>query len=103
MEELFVFGPVLLTAIGAGIALWQTVTKYRARIDLANAIQSNAQDIDLINKELATDDLEAAVGLARKYARRLSPAERREAEAALTQPSAAGRANYVRSVAAERS
>jgi hypothetical protein len=110
MNEILTFVPPLLAVAGALATLWKTVTKYRTRADLSTELQSNAADIVELRKQinekdqLRGADLAAATAVVQKYAERLSSkAERNEAEAALGQPSASGRADYIREVAAEKS
>ncbi len=90
----------MLAAGAAGNALWTTVTKFRTRRDLSSAVRKNATDLNELNDQLDAKNLDAAEAVVRKHFPELSPAERREAETALTQPSSTGRAGYLRSVAA---
>lgn len=90
--------PVVLTLGGLGAAIRETLLKYRARSDLSKAIQSNKQDVDEVSRLLKKNDLEAAANVVRKYTTGLPPGEKNEAESALAQRSASGRAGYIRDV-----
>jgi hypothetical protein len=89
----------MLIAGAAGNAAWQTITKFRARRDLSNAVRKSAPDLRELNDQLAAKNLDAAAALIRGHFGELTPAERREAETALAQPSASGRASYMRGIA----
>ena len=93
--------PILLASAGAIIVAWKMVTKLRTRIDLSSAIRANPQDLAELRTQLNAQNIDAAAAVVRKHLQNLSQAERTEAEAALTQPSATGRASYIRGVAGQ--
>ncbi len=100
MIELVTIVPVLLAAAGAAAVGWSTLTKLRTRRDLAIAIQKHPADLAEVHMQLEAKDLDAATAVIRKHLGELSQAERREAETALAQPSAAGRTQYIRDLSA---
>jgi hypothetical protein len=91
--------PVLLAGAGVAMAGWKTLTKLRARHGLSEAIRRSAPDLNELKKQLDAKNLTAAEAVIRKHIAELSPAEQREAEEALAQPSPTGRASYIRGVA----
>lgn len=93
--------PVLLTAAGAVMAGWRALTSARARHDLSKSVRASATDVQDVKVQLDAKNVDAAAAIVRKHIGSLSEAERREAESALAQPSAAGRASYIRGVAGE--
>src|SRR5260370_24717204 len=94
--------PVLLAGAGAAMSGWKTLTKLRTRNGLSDAVRKNAPDFNELRIQLDAKNLDAAEAVIRKHIPELSPAEQREAEAALAQPSSTGRASYIRGVAAQR-
>jgi hypothetical protein len=101
MIELLPLVPVALAAGAAALAIWKTIVKIRARSDLSRVIRSNLNDVAELDRLLAVNNLDAAVEFARLRTIDLSAAEKSEVELALSQPSAVGRANYLRAVAHE--
>jgi hypothetical protein len=95
MTTLLALLPVTFGLFGAVWSILNTIIKIRARDDLSIAIRSNSHDLTELKKDLDSRDLEAATALAMKYTRDLSARERREANAALTQASQAGREAYM--------
>ncbi len=93
--------PVLLAGAGAAMSGWKTLTKLRTRNGLSDAVRKNAPDFNELRIQLDAKNLDAAEAVIRKHIPELSPAEQREAEAALAQPSSTGRASYIRGVAAQ--
>jgi hypothetical protein len=93
--------PVALGVASVLNSGWQLLTKLRARRDLSLSVRESGPDVAEVNSQLEAKNLEGAIEVIRKHLAALSPSERREAEAALTQPSAAGRASYVRGVTAQ--
>jgi hypothetical protein len=91
--------PVLLAGVGVAMAGWKTLTKLRTRYGLSEAVRKNAPDFNELKKQLGAKNLTAAEAVIRKHIAELSPAEQREAEEALAQPSPTGRASYIRGVA----
>jgi hypothetical protein len=102
MLEIAAVIPVLLAAAGAAVSGFKTLTKFRARHDLSNAIKVNAADVNEANTQLDAANVNAAEAVIRKYLGQLPAAERREAETALAQPSTDGRASYIRGIAARQ-
>jgi hypothetical protein len=92
----------MLAAVAAVMSALKTVTKFRTRRDLSSAVRKNAIDLHELNDQLDAKNFDAAEAVIRKHFGELTPAERREAETALTQPSANGRASYIRGVGAMR-
>lgn len=99
MVELAII-PVLLAGAGAVMAAVKTLIKARTRHELAASVQRNAADRDILANQLEAGDLTAAEAVVRKHIGQLSPAEQREAEEALAQSTSAGRARYMRDLAA---
>jgi|SRR4051794_35380455 len=93
--------PVALAAASAVSSGWRTLTKLRTRHDLSIAVRGNGADVAEATNQLDAKNVDGAVAVIRKHLAALSPSEQREAEAALTQPSAAGRASYIRGVTAQ--
>jgi hypothetical protein len=92
--------PIGFGIAGALLSFLNTATKIRARHDVSKALRSNIGDLSELEKDLAENNLDAAAALVRKHTLDLSPRERSEVEAALTQTSASGRAAYIRGVSA---
>jgi hypothetical protein len=92
--------PVALALAAAVTSAIKTANKIHARSSLSKAIRSNPNDVAEVKKDLSENNLDAAAALVRKYADMLPSADRNEAEAALAQPSASGRAAYIRKVSA---
>jgi hypothetical protein len=92
--------PVLLASAGAVISGLKTLTKAFTRQELTLSVQKNAADSHTLKTHLEAGDLIGAEAVVRKHIAGLSPAEQREANEALAQPSSAGRARYIRELVA---
>ena len=93
--------PVVLTAAGAVMAGWRTLTSARARHDLSKSVRASAADVRDVKVQLDANNIEAATAIVRKHIGSLPQAEQRQAESALAQPSPTGRASYIRGVAGQ--
>jgi hypothetical protein len=93
--------PVLLSVAAAAVSGWNMVTKLRARHGLSDAVASaGPTERTELRRELEEDHIDAVANVIRRHIGDLPEAEQRAAEAALDQPSRAGRASYARGVAA---
>jgi len=93
--------PVVLAGAGAVMSALKTLTKLRTRQGLSEALRKSVPDRNELKNQLEAGDLTGAEAVIRRHIGELSPAEQREAEEALAQPSPTGRANYIRGVAAQ--
>jgi hypothetical protein len=98
-----VLGSISVALAGAATVLTAAnlATKLRARIDLSEAVGRAGEDErNRLRQMLDANESDAVAAMIRGHLADLPAAERREAEAALSQPSPAGRDSYARGVAA---